>query len=60
MRPQAVERVRFVLSHQATVADHISGKDGGELAFHGLGSGGLAREAKTLNNTLCGGRYAAT
>src|SRR5262249_22612281 len=32
--PQAVERVRLVLRHQPAVADHISGEDGGELAFH--------------------------
>ena len=31
---QALEGPRFVLSHQSAVADDISGKNGGELAFH--------------------------
>jgi hypothetical protein len=31
---QALEGPRFVLFHQSAVADDISGKNGGELAFH--------------------------
>ena len=31
---QALEGLRFVLLHQSAVADDISGKNGGELAFH--------------------------
>ena len=33
---QALERSRLVLSHEARVADHVSGKNGGQSAFQVL------------------------
>ena len=43
VRPQAVERPRFVLLHEAAVADHVGGEDGREPAFHSQASPGAPR-----------------
>ncbi len=33
---QALERSRLIFAHEARVADHIGGKNGGKAAFHAL------------------------
>ncbi len=33
---EALKPARLVLAHEASVADHVSGKDGGKPAFHTL------------------------
>ena len=42
--PQTFERTRFVLLHEPAVTDHVGGKNGRKLAFHGTSRNTNPRE----------------
>ncbi len=55
MRLKPRERAALVLAHQARVADHIGGEDGGKSALQGQGAGALrslAHHALSLSAPL--------